>query len=143
VQVRLAVVKDLEAIVAIDPIARDSSERRRQLGEAITAEQCLVADGGDRVLGYAVFDYSFYGNGFLALLVVRPESRRQGLGKALARSVESRCRAAKLFTSTNLSNLSMQLLLAQLRYQPSGVIHNLDPGDPELVFFKEIAKSKA
>ena len=138
-QVRSAVAEDIEAI---DPIARDSPERRRRIGEAIAAEQCVIAADRDRFLGYAVFDYSFYGNGFLALLVVSPESRRQGLGKSLVRSVEERCRTAKLFTSTNFSNLPMQLLLTQLRYQPSGVIHNLDPGDPELVFFKEIASSK-
>ena len=40
--------------------------------------------------------------------------------------------------ATNLSNLPMQALLAKLNYQLSGVIHNLDEGDPELVFFKRV-----
>jgi hypothetical protein len=30
----------------------------------------------------------------------------------------------------------MQSLLAKLGYQLSGVIHELDPGDPELVYVK-------
>lgn len=41
----------------------------------------------------------------------------------------------RMFTSTNQSNLKMQSLLAKLGYEPSGVIHNLDEGDPELVYF--------
>jgi hypothetical protein len=32
----------------------------------------------------------------------------------------------------------MQSLLAKLNYVPSGVIHNLDAGDPELVYFKRL-----
>jgi hypothetical protein len=30
----------------------------------------------------------------------------------------------------------MQSLLAKLDYVPSGVIHNLDEGDPEIVYFQ-------
>jgi len=45
----------------------------------------------------------------------------------------------KLFTSTNLSNLPMQSLLAQLNFKLSGVIENLDEGDPELVYFKPLS----
>jgi hypothetical protein len=30
----------------------------------------------------------------------------------------------------------MKSLLTQLGFDQSGVIHNLDPGDPEIVFFK-------
>ena len=52
--------------------------------------------------------------------------------------MESLCRTPKLFTSTNLSNLPMQSLLAKLEYQLSGVIHNLDEGDPEIVYFKRL-----
>jgi len=30
----------------------------------------------------------------------------------------------------------MRELLAQLGYQSSGIVENLDPGDPELIFMK-------
>src|SRR5262249_33672873 len=78
----------------------------------------------------------FFGHPFLELLVVRESSRRRGVGRALVRAVEARFAGAKLFTSTNQSNAPMQRLLASLGYTPSGVIHNLDPGDPELVFVR-------
>jgi hypothetical protein len=32
----------------------------------------------------------------------------------------------------------MQALLNRLGYTPSGVIHNLDEGDPEIVCFKRL-----
>lgn len=32
----------------------------------------------------------------------------------------------------------MQRLLSRLGYRPGGYIHELDPGDPELVFVKDI-----
>lgn len=44
----------------------------------------------------------------------------------------------KLFTSTNLSNLPMQSLLSKSGYELSGVIHNLDVGDPEIVYYKRV-----
>ena len=41
-----------------------------------------------------------------------------------------------MFTSTHASNLPMQALLAKSGFEPSGIIHNLDPGDPELVYVR-------
>jgi hypothetical protein len=61
-----------------------------------------------------------------------------GAGEALVKHLESLCQTAKLFTSTNLSNLPMQSLLAKMGYILSGVIHNLDEGDPEIVYFKKL-----
>jgi hypothetical protein len=52
--------------------------------------------------------------------------------------LESYCRTAKLFTSTNLSNVPMQMLLRKLAYKLSGVIHGLDENDPELIYCKAI-----
>jgi ribosomal protein S18 acetylase RimI-like enzyme len=75
------------------------------------------------------------------MVYIDSDHRRRGVGTALIRHMESQCRTAKLFTSTNESNLEMQSLLAKLGYQPSGVIHNLDEGDPELVYFKEMIKT--
>ena len=42
----------------------------------------------------------------------------------------------KLFSSTNRSNRPMQALFAKVCFEPSGIIHNLDPDDPELVYYK-------
>ena len=102
----------------------------------MAAGDCHVAVDGGEVVGYAVLSHTFYGNGFVEMLYVHPDRRRRGAGAALLLHVESLCRTPKLFTSTNLSNLPMQSLLNRAGYAVSGVIHNLDEGDPEVVYFK-------
>jgi GNAT superfamily N-acetyltransferase len=85
-----------------------------------------------------VLNYNFFHNGNIDMLYVHSDHRRRGAGAALLRHLESQCKTPKLFTSTNLSNLPMQSLLAKLEYVVSGVIHNLDEGDPEIVYFKRL-----
>jgi GNAT superfamily N-acetyltransferase len=72
------------------------------------------------------------------MLYVHSDYRRHGTGVALLQHMESLCGTPKLFASTNLSNLPMQSLLAKLGYVLSRVIHNLDEGDPEVVYFKRL-----
>ena len=102
---------------------------------SVDAEHCYLSETNSEVTGLAVLNNSFFGCGFVALLVVRQTHRRGGIGEALMKFLPGVCEQPKLFTSTNLSNLPMQSLLAKLDWQLSGVIHNLDPGDPELVYY--------
>ena len=92
----------------------------------------------ETVVGYGVLNYTFHHNGCIDMLYVDSDHRRRGAGAALLKHMESLCETPKLFTSTNLSNLPMQSLLAKLDYVLSGVIHNLDEGDPEIVYFKRL-----
>ena len=136
-EIRPARACDVEAICRLDHVARtDDGGRRRFLARAVAAEECYVLVHGGAVAAYSVLDYSFYGCGFVALLYADAGRRRHAYGTLLMRHMESVCRTPKLFTSTNLSNLAMQSLLAKLGYALSGVIHNLDEGDPELVYYK-------
>lgn len=85
-----------------------------------------------------MLNYTFYSNGFIDMLYVHSDHRRSGAGGALLRHMESLCQTPKLFTSTNLSNLPMQSLLSRSGYELSGVIQNLDVGDPEIVYYKRV-----
>lgn len=98
----------------------------------------LIDVSDEQIAAYGVLRYIFYEHGLIEMLMVAKDKRRQGLGSDLMRHMESGCRTDKLFTSTNESNAAMRALLSKLGYSPSGVIHNLDPGDPELVFFKQL-----
>ena len=86
-------------------------------------------------------DYSFFEEGFIPVLYVHPDWRRHGIGKALMIHFETLCKTGKIFTSTNLSNKNMQSLLSRLEYKLSGVIHDLDENDPELVYVKYLKQS--
>lgn len=133
-KIRRATARDLDALLELDRLAREDAARLELLRASLRARHCLVAERDGAPLGYAIANESFYGRPFVALLFVRDSARRQRVGTALLREVEARCAEPRLFTSTRQSNEPMQRLLASLGYLPSGVILNLDPGDPELVY---------
>ncbi|MDY6900522.1 MAG: GNAT family N-acetyltransferase, partial [Cyanobacteriota bacterium] len=83
---------------------------------SVSADHCLVIEAQQHVVGYAVLEYSFYDQGFVSMLYIHPEYRRQSAGVQLMQHLESACQTPKMFTSTNLSNLPMQSLLAKLGY---------------------------
>jgi GNAT superfamily N-acetyltransferase len=128
-----ATFADTAAVLALDKSA-DAAARAEWLSAAVRAEDCLVARSTDGVLGFAVAERSFFSRPFLDLLIVAERARRRGIGTALVLASEARWRPERLFTSTNASNLPMQGLLATLGYDRSGVVQNLDPGDPELIY---------
>lgn len=136
--IRPATSADIGPICEFDHVAQEESERRVFIRRSIEASFCSVIVAEEEVVGYAVFDYSFYGYGFVSMLYIHPDYRRQGAGVMLMRHLQTLCQTAKLFTSTNLSNLPMQSLLARLGYILSGVIHHLDENDPELVYVKYV-----
>lgn len=136
--IRSAVESDIRALCSLDLIARVEKERREFIRREVAAGTCFVAVADEEVIGYGVLNYTFYHNGCIDMLYVHTEHRRRGAGAALMQHLERLCQTPKLFTSTNLSNLRMQSLLAKLGYELSGVIHNLDEGDPEIVYFKRL-----
>ena len=129
---------DFEGILAADPQAGAHPAREALLRRHIEGRRCWVAEDQGQVIGFLVLEYTFYEQGFVSLLVVRQSSRRRGVGRALLAHAMSICATSKLFTSTNESNMPMRSLLREARFEPSGVIHNLDEGDPELVFYRRL-----
>lgn len=138
ISIRPANEDDVESLCSLDLVARRESERREFIRRSVVSGACFVAVAEDEVIGYGVLNYTFYANGFVELLYVHSGHRRRGGGAALLRHIESLCQTPKLFSSTNLSNLPMLSLLAKSEYVLSGVIHNLDEGDPEVVYFKRL-----
>jgi GNAT superfamily N-acetyltransferase len=138
ISIRQAVEDDIAALCSLDLVARQDSERREFIRREVVSGNCFVAVTNEIVIGYAVLNHTFYYNGCIDMLYIHSDYRGCGAGAALLKHMESLCKTPKLFTSTNLSNLAMQSLLAKLGYVLSGVIHNLDEGDPEIVYFKRL-----
>jgi len=138
VAIRPATLGDLPTIFSFDHVAAQDHTRQEFICHAMTDKTCVVGTLDDEAIGYAVLEYTFYECGFVSLLYVHPDHRRHKVGQGLLEYVEQACRTSKLFTSTNLSNLPMQSLLAKRGYVLSGIIHNLDEGDPEIVYFKRV-----
>jgi ribosomal protein S18 acetylase RimI-like enzyme len=140
VALRRARADDVEAIDAVDPRASVDEERRRFIRHAVAEGSAFVAErsGSAGVVGYAVLEHTFFGHGFVSMLAVHPDHRRARVGSALMRHAEGACRSARIFTSTNRSNRPMQALLEGLGYVRSGIVEDLDPGDPELVYSRPL-----
>ncbi|MFI4935611.1 MAG: GNAT family N-acetyltransferase [Caulobacterales bacterium] len=136
IDVQRATTADLGQLGAIDPRLGFEADRATTVGELLALGESWIATVDGRPAGYVLASRHFFGRPFVDLLVVAEDCRRRGVGAALM----ARCEAAhdddRLFTSTNESNAPMRALLARAGYEPSGIIQNLDPGDPELVFVK-------
>ncbi|PZD73974.1 hypothetical protein C1752_01564 [Acaryochloris thomasi RCC1774] len=134
IQLRDATTDDRDTIIAFDQIAQSDSQRINFVDRILGSELCLVAERNGQVIAYGVLEYTFFDNGFISMIYVASPERRLGVGSALVEALADRCKTPKVFTSTNQSNVPMQRLLERYGFAPSGIIHNLDPRDPELVY---------
>ena len=127
-------------MVALDPFASSQHDRSTAIAEALANGQCLTAESENEILGYVVLNYSFFGFGFIPIIVVAAKHRRRGVGIELLREARSRCTSRKLFASANLSNAAAAALFQAAGFVRSGVVENLDPGDPEVFYFQEVQR---
>ena len=128
----------ISRLCSLDHIAAVEKARVDFIVRAVENQCCWVIEENQKILGYGVLDHNFFGFGFVWMLYVDHKHRRRGLGRQMMLYLERICVTAKLFTSTNESNQPAQSLLEELGYQRSGIIENLDEGDPELVYFKPL-----
>jgi hypothetical protein len=70
-KIRLARSGDLGVVIGIDPVAQPEASHRKFLEAALQSGECWLAEQGGVPLGFVVLQYSFYGNGFVPLLVVQ------------------------------------------------------------------------
>lgn len=138
-QIRPATLADAPLIGRIDDASgiRHASHVPALLIELLKLGLSWLAEAsGGRAIGYAVVSRRFFSRPFLELLAVDPQYRRKGVGIGLVNAFATAFEDPMAFTSTNRSNTVMQALLANAGFEASGVIHNLDPDDPELVFVR-------
>jgi GNAT superfamily N-acetyltransferase len=136
--VRPAADTDIEQIVRVDSPLQIKLPRRVSVQNAIGQGECFVALDDRILVGYGIMNHAFFDRGFVSLVYVDPTHRRRGVGSRLFDEFESRCRSSRIFTSTNLSNLPMHGFLASRRYTLSGVIQDIDEGDPEMFYSKRL-----
>ncbi len=130
---------DYDRLVALDTVAANQCVRRDQIRSWIQVEHCYLIEITGSIVGYGVLTHHFFGNGFIEMIMVGEDFRRQGVGKILIHHFRGICQTPKLFSSTNLSNHAMQELLVNAGFQKSGVIENLDENDPEIVYISIVS----
>ena len=105
---------------------------------ALGTKKCLVAEIDGAIAGFVVWDRGFYARSFLWMLGVDPAHQHLGVASELIEHVERLNAGHGVYTSTNESNAVMQQLLAKRGFAQVGQLENLDPGDPEVFFFKKL-----
>jgi GNAT superfamily N-acetyltransferase len=138
VTIRPAVPTDLEHISRMGADTPLDQSRRATIEGAICRGECLVAFDGATPLGFGVMNHEFFGRGFVLLIYVDAAHRRRHIATCLFDEFERRCKTNRIFTSANLSNLAMQALLTARGYALSGIVQDLDPGDPEILYSKRL-----
>lgn len=141
VRVRLAAAEDVQTLCRCDTLSELHAYRKSQIERAVQRQECFVAEVEGVVAGFSVLHHEFFGRGFISLVVVASEFRRRGIALRLLAAAEVACRTSTLFTSTNASNGPAHALLRKAGFARSGVVDNLDPGDPEYIYFKEARKT--
>lgn len=131
--IRQATIDDLKSIAAFDQIAATEPQRLAYIERSIIDANCWSLCLASAVIGYLIIDHSFYHRQFLSLLYIDSDHRNSGYGRQAIQWVKNALQE-QFFTSTNLSNSHMLYLLRTEAFKDSGIIYNLDPGDPEIIF---------
>lgn len=131
-----AAIQDLDEIMYIDSDVMGDTSRGSYIAKAIELGGCISAREGDQMVGFLLYDMHFFECSFISLIIVSPSKRRKGYASMMLDYMMRTSPTAKVFSSTNRSNGSMQKVFAANGFIQSGIVENLDEGDPELIYFK-------
>ncbi|MDT9027902.1 GNAT family N-acetyltransferase [Rossellomorea yichunensis] len=129
-------IEDLNKVVYIDSEVIGNTSRRNYLEKSIELGHCLIAKEDDDIVGFLIYDTNFFECAFISLIIVSPSHRRKGYASLLMDYMMSSSPTNKVFSSTNRSNISMQRVFDANGFIQSGIVENLDDGDPEIIYFK-------
>jgi len=135
--IKEARMEHLQALCTIDQEVIGDASRTEEIQQAIEEKRCLLYQSTDNIAGFLLFTNDFFGYSFISLVIVKPSERRKGVASALMKAYMQMAKTSKVFSSTNQSNKRMQQLFHNLGFVKSGVIDNLDEGDPEIIYMKQ------
>ena len=136
-----AEVQDLEDLFAMDELSQDNPARRAMVEKAVRDGHCsLVSNNASQIVAYGIFDYSYSRKqGFVHLIHVQVDHRRDGVGTDMLMSFESTCSTQHIDCAVPRSNLAAIELLRRAGYvQAKKVPQQGNPKDPETVYVKDI-----
>lgn len=144
ISLRKATIKDKTLVVdfdySLDAVEHIELKREEKITKAILDKECSIILKNDIAIGFVIFDYRFFDQGWVELIIIDEKYRGKGVGGQTFDLICKQCKTDKVFTSTNSSNIPMQKALAKAGFSFAGKLIGLDDGDPELFYYKEIKK---
>lgn len=140
IRLRKATSKD-RAIVVDFAYSLDMDEyiklkREEKITKAIFNDGCFLVLADNREVGFVFFDYCFFDQGWIELIILGEEYRGKGIAGKVFDLICKQCKSDKVFTSTNRSNTQMQKALTKANFSFAGELNGLDDGDPELFYYR-------
>jgi len=127
----------LPFIEEIDPRIITNTSRRQQVQDAIANHHCYLASINGNIMGYALFDYRLFGNGFLSELFVPEDSDcKDELLTELINYLISINLSSVIYGAANESDSSRIRLLIALGFKTSGILYATE-GTPILFFCRD------
>ncbi|MEM9982575.1 MAG: GNAT family N-acetyltransferase [Bacteroidota bacterium] len=140
ISLRKATIQDKALVVAfdyhLDKVEHIELKRAEKITKAILSKECFIISMDNSTVGFALFDYRFFDQGWIELIVIDEKYRGKGAGVQAMNLICKQSKTNKVFTSTNNSNTRMQKALNKAGFSFAGKIDGLDEGDPELFYFK-------
>lgn len=146
IRLRKATVQDKPTLIdldfRLDQIEHFKLKREEKIDKAILAGECLIITEDQTSVGFVIFDYRFFDQGWIELIIINEAYRGKGIAVEAFNLIEKQCKSEKVFTSTNRSNASMQSALKKANFTFAGELTGLDEGDPELFYYKRLNEVK-
>ena len=142
IRLRKATSKDRAIVVDFD-YSLDKDEhikfnREEKITKAISNDECFLILVDKQEVGFVIFDYRFFDQGWIELIIIDEKYRGKGIGGKTFDIICEQCKSDKVFTSTNSSNTQMQKALTKANFTFAGKLNGLDDGDPELFYYKKV-----
>ncbi|RSK26314.1 GNAT family N-acetyltransferase [Bacillus sp. HMF5848] len=129
-------MNNLDELVHIDSEAIGNTSRRSYIEQSIEFGRCIIVKEENAVVGFLIYDTNFFDCTFISLIIVSPSKRRSGYASILLDYLMGIAPTEKVFSSTNQTNITMQKVFNKNGFVESGIVENLDEGDPEIIYFK-------
>lgn len=129
-------IEQLDEICAIDREVLGDFSRSKQIRLAIQEKRCIIKQNEHGIAGFLIFTNDFFEHSFISLVIVQNSERRRGVAASLIEAYVEIAITPKIFSSTNQSNTAMPQVFEKTGFIKSGIIENLDEGDPEIIYVK-------
>jgi len=141
ISLRLATKKDDSLVIAYDYalMKNEPNEPNRQnkITKAISDKECFIILADTIAVGFVLFDYRFFDQGWIELMIIEGKHRGKGISQYVFDLICEKRNTNKVFTSTNNSNVPMQKALTNAGFIFSGKLEGLDEGDPEIFYYRK------